>query len=392
LSWKKVVGAGCALVLVAVLAAVVLIVWFVRNHRPVEAHGGPVGRLALTSDGRTLVSWGEEGVLKVWDVAAGTLVRSIPVPKDRDLPETVTALAVAPVGSLAAVGFELPPYEGGWKVGLVVFDLAAGREVRRMEVDQSVGGLAFSPDGTRLVVGCAGGAMRVYDTATWEMQEKGAERDSAINALAFLPDGNRLAVAYGKHGAAKGVRMLDLEQDTVLWDSSTEHIVHALSFSRDFSTLAAAVGSEDESSRPTGGIQGDRMWSGTEVTWYQGSAGSRNSVLVLDAESGGLRRELKGHRDWVLDVALSPDGQRAVSVGRDGTVRLWDVRSGLESRPMKAAYVWGARMAQAHAVVFLPDGRQAITGHGAESANDDTIRVWDLDTGAEVRKFAGEER
>jgi len=391
MNWKKGVGIGCALLLAVFLAVVAVAVWFVRGHQPVQAHGGAVGRMALRGDGRTLVSWGEDGKLRIWDVASGEELRVLPVPKDRDVPETVTSLAAAPVGPLAAVGFELPEYEGGWKVGLVVFDLEAGIEVRRIEVDRSVGGLAFSPDGKRLAVGFTGGAMRVYDAATWEMEEKGAERESAVNALAFLPDGDRVAVAYGKHGAAKGVRMLDLGRDTVLWDYSTEHIVRSLSFSQDSSTLAAAVGSEDETSHPTGGIQGDQIWSGTEVNWYMGSEGTRNSVLLLDAESGELRRELKGHRNWVWDAALSPDGSRVLSVSRDDTARLWDARSGAELKQLEGSFVFGTRMGEGHAALFLPDGRQALTAHGDEYCHDDSIRLWDVATGQEVGKFAGKD-
>ena len=37
---------------------------------------------------------------------------------------------------------------------------------------------------------------------------------------------------------------------------------------------------------------------------------------------------LPAHRDRVLGVAFLPDGRRAVSGGRDGTLKLWDLRPG----------------------------------------------------------------
>src|SRR5262249_32979922 len=43
-------------------------------------------------------------------------------------------------------------------------------------------------------------------------------------------------------------------------------------------------------------------------------------------------RPFNGHTSWVNQVALSADGQRALSGGNDGTMRLWDVETGKEIR------------------------------------------------------------
>jgi WD40 repeat protein len=39
---------------------------------------------------------------------------------------------------------------------------------------------------------------------------------------------------------------------------------------------------------------------------------------------------LRGHSNWVLSVAYSPDGKHIVSASRDKTVKIWDSTTGKE--------------------------------------------------------------
>lgn len=57
-------------------------------------------------------------------------------------------------------------------------------------------------------------------------------------------------------------------------------------------------------------------------------AGGDGAVRVLDLESGTFTHELRGHQDLVHVVALREQLPQVLSGGEDGTVRLWDLRTG----------------------------------------------------------------
>jgi hypothetical protein len=121
--------------------------------------------------------------------------------------------------------------------------------------------------------------------------------------------------------------------------------------------------------------------------------GRGNSVLprecaarLWDVETGEEVRRFSGHTAPVHCVCFSPDGRRALSgaggyenrngppAAVDCTVRLWDVGSGRELRRFTG------HTAPVTSVAFFPNGRTAVS-----AGRDGTVRLWDVRTGAELR-------
>ncbi len=75
-----------------------------------------------------------------------------------------------------------------------------------------------------------------------------------------------------------------------------------------------------------------------------------------------------GHQSEVTCVDFSPDGTRVVSGSADQTVRLWDVVTGKELR------AWRGHNRPVLAIRFSPDGARVVSG-----SEDGTACVWDVD-------------
>jgi WD40 repeat protein len=120
------------------------------------------------------------------------------------------------------------------------------------------------------------------------------------------------------------------------------------------------------------------------------AAPSDCTIRLWDVDSGNELRRLEGHTKAVRGAVFLPDGQHVLSGGEDRTLRLWDLESGRELRRFEG------HTNHVLAVAVSPDGRFGLSGSGVEEKDgkgavgkDNTARLWDLQTGKEVRRFEG---
>jgi len=83
-------------------------------------------------------------------------------------------------------------------------------------------------------------------------------------------------------------------------------------------------------------------------------------LMVLD-------KMLSGHRGPVNSATFAPDGNRFVSGGADGMVRIWNTAKGVES------FALSGHSGPIMGIAVSPDGRFA-----ASSSGDRSVRIWDM--------------
>jgi WD40 repeat protein len=247
----------------------------------------------------------------------------------------------------------------------------------------AVTGAVFSPDGSRLAIGAAGGQVRIYRTASHALLHT-VSAGSAVNVVRFSPDGNLLAVGT----AGKKALLYDVGSGALRHALETTGAVLDVAFANGGRTLV--TGEADFAAR---------MWdvaSGAPIRTLAAAAavtklavspdGAQFAVMangqpvahIYSAASGDEVGSVQQPGE-LTDLAFSPNGSYLVTTGRrNGFV--WDTRT------WSQLHVLSGHGAPITSVVVADDGR-VITG-----SVDSSVRVWDPATGAALFVLTDQEQ
>jgi WD40 repeat protein len=253
----------------------------------------------------------------------------------------------------------------------------------RLRHEGAVLHVVHSPDGRLLASLGQEGTLRLWDSQTGRPNQIIREKGFRPKALAFSADSKVLAVGYRCSGDEDLllIQLREVSSGKVLhaW-TAPEMSVSALALLSD---QRAVIGLCEEhlywwDTRTgvqlrkwqlpyTGGI--GAISPDAKVLAYVGTREENQRVHLYDLQTGVELHTLKGHQQTVISLAFSADGKFLASGNPFESVRVWDVASGNELRKIAAD---GAGIA----LRFSADGRKL-----AGASMNGRITLWDLQRG-----------
>ncbi|MFL5330629.1 MAG: hypothetical protein ACJ8C4_17135 [Gemmataceae bacterium] len=344
-----------------------------------EVASSNISQIALGAGGKTLVSAGDDRVIRVWDLDQNKEAYTLNVQS-----AAVTGLATS--GALVAIVnqegnlsvwdtstsdhrkvFEQRPFSSSSPIDGVEFArdgkslaVCSERSARLISLPTApdavpvvrrtlegtnpptgrVRALAISPDGKWLATGGADNSVRLWDMATGQLMRTFLGHSSEVQALVFVEEGMRL-VSVAK------------DQSIRVWD--LEPVTPALKMEGHHGAIWAAVPSPD----------------GKLLAW----AGADAAIRLSDFSTGKETRSLNGHTGPVTAMLFTSDGQRLISASGDRSVRIWDLTSGQ------------AQSLEGHTAPVLALSLSADGHHIASGGADKTVCVWDLATRKQISRW-----
>lgn len=365
------------------MVAAIIKTYNVEDGKEKATIKGPQGgfqSLALAPDGKTVAWGGNDGVLRLWDIAANKEKHQMGGPQSGGY---ANALAFSPDGkSLVTRSYDQV---------IRVWDTDKGKELRQLggqEIQNPNGvvrafgygtsNLSFSSDGKHVAAGTGGNSVRQWEVETGKESAQSGGHHGPVVTLGVSPDGKTAITRAG-------------DNTVHIWDVATgketrhfrlpENVMHVF-LSADGKTMVL------------GDYQGTlRTWNALEGKEIKEWKVSQNQNPAFGGFVG------------LASLAISPDGKTVAARTYDQSIRLYEAASGRELKvvaeapqpnPNGGVAVGFVNYGQPGPMMFSPDGailaslsnggQMAFRGKGMPNQMASSVQLWDVATGKPLRK------
>ncbi len=343
----------------------------------IEMPGGRTSTVTMSDDGKWLVTAGDNKLPIVWDIAS--------------LPRLIDA-----VGHRSGIA-EMRITTDGTRVATIsddytlrIWNLADGHEQLQISLPTTKGTRTFcssphlSRDGV-ISAACEDRMIRRWDQTGRSLPS--IPTSVYLRIAALSPDNNTLAAGHMKgvlglfdlaagkvliektlhdhqiYGVAWGPNGMlgtaSLDNTVKIWNAKLE-LQHRFRITGDDGALRVALSAD-----------GKTVLAGAQD----------GSLYAWDVESEKLLAKRKNHAGPIWGVAYSPDKQFVYTAGEDGTLLIWDANT------WKVVGSFEAKETDGGPLAISPDGNTAVTGY-----RNGAMIVWDLPTRTVRYRLGGNAR
>lgn len=345
-------------------------------------HRGIVSGAEFSPDGGRLVTYSDDMTAQVWDVQSGQRLQG---PLQH---ESMVKSA------------QFSPLDGRWLLtvswderGARLWDVSTGTEMPiGLRHEMSVTSAEFSRDGRRIVTASLDRTAQVWDAQTGQQLGQRYRHDNQVLLARFSADGRSL-VSRTADGSVH------------VWDTNTQlplveplrHQIDSFEVTPDggelltvSSNLVCKWNLRVSPPRPRSvnpQPRGNPLTFSPDGKLKVVDLENDSCVQVVQTKTGEPLSEPLCHREKIIAVEFSSDGQRLLTASKDKTARLWDAHTGLPvTEPLlhvlpiksarfsgqrdkvitvledESAWLWEVPVASSRAPRWLPELAEAIGG------------------------------
>ncbi|WP_446342811.1 protein kinase domain-containing protein [Coleofasciculus sp. F4-SAH-05] len=287
----------------------------VKLRRTLSGHTDEIRAIAISPDGKTLVSGSYDKTIKLWALRLGKPLHNVTGHSHR-----VTCVAISPNGQILA--------SGSYDKTIKLWSLSTGKLLNTLvsRADR-VRDIVFSPNG-QILISSGDCEIKLWAVRTGKLLRILAGNSNSARHIAFNPDSHSCAVGslngtlelWNPHNGKPLITFTNQSTSITCLEFSPDGLILASGSSRAITLWNPQTGKLLRTFAPESpGVAALAFSPDSQVL----ASGSGALIELWDTQNGQRLTKLSGHTQPVRSLGFSPHGDILVSAGSDRKIKLW---------------------------------------------------------------------